>query len=95
MTNIKISVSVNSCSHVSIITRTLEENLIKEILRQSLGREPVLEDVKNLHKHQQESKSKKYYLTYKNLKLGTIYKNYNSKGGKVVVKFISFETRGF
>ena len=72
-----------------------EENVIKEVLRQILKREPTLEDAKDLHKFQQEGEFDKYYLAYKNLKLGTVYRNTNIEGGKMGVKFVPFEMKDF
>ena len=72
-----------------------EENVIKEVLRQILKREPTLEDTKYLHKFQQEGEFDKYYLAYKNLKLGTVYRNTNIEGGKIGVEFVPFETKDF
>jgi len=80
------------------ITRKMmeaEENVIKDVLRNLLKREPTLEDAKDLHRFQQEGEFDKYYLAYKNLKLGTIYRNYNIEGGKMGVEFVPFETKDF
>lgn len=72
-----------------------EENVIKEVLRQILKREPTLEDAKDLERFQQEGEFDKYYLAYKNLKLGKVYRNYNIEGGKMGVKFVPFEMKDF
>ncbi|MFI0427758.1 MAG: hypothetical protein ACH34V_12475 [Flavobacterium sp.] len=72
-----------------------EENVIKEVLRQILKREPTLEDAKDLHKFQQEGEFDKYYLAYKNLKLGTVYRNTNIECGKMGVEFVPFEMKDF
>jgi Na+-translocating ferredoxin:NAD+ oxidoreductase RnfG subunit len=72
-----------------------EENVIKEVLRQLLKREPTLEDAKDLHKFQLEGEFDKYYLAYKNLKLGTVYRNTNIEGGKMGVEFVPFEMKDF
>jgi Na+-translocating ferredoxin:NAD+ oxidoreductase RnfG subunit len=72
-----------------------EENVIKEVLRQILKREPTLEDAKDLHKFQKEGEFDKYYLAYKNLKLGTVYRNMNTEGGKMGVEFVPFEMKDF
>lgn len=72
-----------------------EENVIKEVLRQILKREPTLEDAKDLHKFQQEGEFDKYYLAYKNMKLGTVYRNTNIEGGKMGVEFVPFEMKEF
>lgn len=72
-----------------------EENCIKEVLRQLLQREPTLEDAKDLHKFQREGEFDKYYLAYKNLKLGTVYRNFNLEGGKMEFNFIPFEIKDF
>jgi Na+-translocating ferredoxin:NAD+ oxidoreductase RnfG subunit len=72
-----------------------EENVIKEVLRQILKREPTLEDAKDLHKFQQEGEFDKYYLAYKNLKLGTVYHNTNIEGNKMGVEFVPFENEYF
>ena len=72
-----------------------EENVIKEVLRQLLKREPTLEDVKDLQKFHQEGEFDKYYLAYKNLKLGTVYLNTNITAGKMGVEFVPFETKDF
>ena len=72
-----------------------EENVIKEVLRQILKREPTLEDVKDLHRFQQEGEFDKYYLAYKNLKLGTVYLNTNIEGKKMGVEFVPFEMKDF
>ena len=72
-----------------------EENVIKEVLRQILKREPTLEDAKDLLKFQQEGEFDKYYLAYKNLKLGTVYCNTNIEGGKMGVEFVPFEMKDF
>lgn len=72
-----------------------EENVIKDVLRQLLKREPTLEDAKDLHRFQKEGEFDKYYLAYKNLKLGTVYRNTNIEGGKMVVEFVPFETKDF
>lgn len=80
------------------ITRKMmeaEENVIKDVLRNLLKREPTLEDAKDLHRFQQEGEFDKYYLAYKNLKLGTVYRNYNIEGGKMGVEFVPFETNDF
>ena len=72
-----------------------EENVIKDVLMQLLKREPTLEDVKDLHRIQKEGEFDKYYLAYKNLKLGTVYRNTNIEGGKMGVEFVPFETKDF
>lgn len=72
-----------------------EENVIKEVLRQILKREPTLEDAKDLHRFQQEGEFDKYYLAYKNIKLGTVYRNMNIEGGKMGVEFVPFEMKDF
>lgn len=72
-----------------------EENVIKEVLRQILKREPTLEDAKDLHRFQKEGEFDKYYLAYKNLKLGTVYFNMNIEGGKMGVEFVPFEMKDF
>ena len=72
-----------------------EENVIKDVLRQLLKREPTLEDTKDLHRYQQECEIDKYYLAYKNLKLGTVYLKTNIEGGKMGVEFVPFETKDF
>ena len=72
-----------------------EENVIKEILRQILKREPTLDDAKDLQQFQQEGEFDKYYLAYKNLKLGTVYRNTNIEGGKMGVEFVPFEMNDF
>lgn len=72
-----------------------EENVIKEVLRQILKREPTLEDAKDLQRFQQEGEFDKYYLAYKNLKLGTVYRNTNIEGGKIGVEFVPFEMKDF
>lgn len=72
-----------------------EENVIKEVLRQILKREPTLEDAKELHRFQMEGEFDKYYLAYKNLKLGTVYRNTNIEGGKMGVEFVPFEMKDF
>jgi Na+-translocating ferredoxin:NAD+ oxidoreductase RnfG subunit len=72
-----------------------EENVIKEVLRQILKREPTLEDAKGLHKFQQEGEFDKYYLAYKNMKLGTVYRNTNIERGKMGVEFVPFEMKDF
>ena len=71
----------------------VEENVIKEVLRQILKREPTLEDAKDLHRFQKEGEFDKYYLAYKNMKLGTVYRNTNS--GKIGVEFVPFEMKDF
>lgn len=83
---------------VAEITRKMmeaEENVIKDVLRNLLKREPTLEDAKDLHRFQQEGEFDKYYLAYKNLKLGTVYRNYNIDGGKMGVEFVPFEAKDF
>ncbi len=50
--------------------RELEENMLKDILRKLLKREPVLEDAKDLTKFYQEGEISWYWLVYKNMKLG-------------------------
>lgn len=80
------------------ITRKMmeaEENVLKDVLRNLLKREPALEDAKELHKYQQEGEFDKYFLAYKNLKLGTVYRNYNIEGKKMGVEFVPFETKDF
>lgn len=80
------------------ITRKMmevEENVLKDVLRNLLKREPTLEDAKDLHRYQQEGEFDKYFLAYKNLKLGTVYRNYNIEGGKMGVEFVPFETKDF
>ncbi len=72
-----------------------EENVLKEVLRQILKREPTLEDAKDLHRFQQQGEFDKYYLAYKNLKLGTVYRNTNIEGGKMGVEFVPFENEDF
>jgi hypothetical protein len=72
-----------------------EENVIKEVLQQILKREPTLEDAKDLCKFQQEGEFDKYYLAYKNLKLGTVFRNTNIEGGKMGVEFVPFEMKDF
>lgn len=72
-----------------------EENVLKDVLRNLLKREPTLEDAKDLHRYQQEGEFDKYFLAYKNLKLGTVYRNYNIEGGKMGVEFVPFETKDF
>lgn len=72
-----------------------EENVIKDVLRQLLKREPTLEDAKDLHRFQKEGEFDKYYLAYKNLKLGTVYRNTNIEGVKMGVEFVPFETKDF
>lgn len=72
-----------------------EENVIKEVLRQILKREPTLEDAKDLHRFQKEGEFDKCYLAYKNLKLGTVYRNTNIEGGKMGVEFVPFEMKDF
>ncbi|HND46691.1 MAG TPA: hypothetical protein PLC61_09895 [Chitinophagales bacterium] len=72
-----------------------EENVIKDVLRQLLKREPTLEDAKDLHKFQKEGEFDKYHLAYKNLKLGTVYRNINIEGGKMGVEFVPFEMKDF
>jgi len=72
-----------------------EENVIKEVLRQILNREPTLEDAKDLHRFQKEGEFDKSYLAYKNLKLGTVYRNTNIEGGKMGVHFVPFEMNDF
>jgi Na+-translocating ferredoxin:NAD+ oxidoreductase RnfG subunit len=72
-----------------------EKNVIKEVLRQILKRDPTLEDAKDLHKFQQEGEFDKYYLAYKNLKLGTVYRNTNIEGGKMGFEFMPFEMKNF
>jgi len=72
-----------------------EENVIKEVLRQILKREPTLEDAKDLHRFQQEGEFYKYYLAYKNMKLGTVYRNTNIEGGKMGFEFVPFEMKDF
>ena len=73
----------------------VEENVIKEVLRQILKREPTLEDAKDLHRFQKEGEFDKYYLAYKNMKLGTVYRNTNIEGGKMGVEFVPFEMKYF
>lgn len=73
----------------------LEENVIKDVLRQILKREPTLEDAKDLHRFQKEGEFDRYYLAYKNLKLGTVYRNTNIEGGKMGVEFVPFEMKDF
>ena len=73
----------------------LEENVIKEVLRQILKREPIPKDAKDLHKFQNLGEFDKYYLAYKNLKLGTVYRNTNGEGGKIGVEFVPFEIADF
>lgn len=72
-----------------------EENVIKEVLRQILEREPTLEDAKDLCKFQQVGDFDKYYLAYKNLKLGTVYRYVDIGGGEMGVKFVPFEMKDF
>ena len=72
-----------------------EDNVIKEILRQILKREPTLEDAKDLQRFQEEGEFDKYYLVYKNLKLGTVYRNTNIESGKMEVEFVPFEMKDF
>lgn len=72
-----------------------EEKVIKDVLRQLLKREPTLEDAKDLHRFQQEGEFDKYYLAYKGLKLGTVYRNTNIGGGKMGVEFVPFEMKDF
>ena len=73
----------------------VEENVLKEVLRQILKREPTLEDAKDLHRFQKEGEFDKYYLAYKNMKLGTVYRNTNIEGGKIGVEFVPFEMKDF
>ena len=72
-----------------------EENVIKDVLMQLLKREPTLEDAKDLHRIQKEGEFDKYYLAYKNLKLGTVCINTNIEEGKMGVEFVPFETKDF
>jgi hypothetical protein len=72
-----------------------ERKVIKEVLRQIIKREPTLEDAKDLHKFKQEGEFNKYYLAYKNLKLGTVYRNINIEEGKMGVDFVPFEMKDF
>lgn len=72
-----------------------EENVIKDVLRQLLKREPTLEDAKDLHRFQKEGEFYKYYLAYKNLKLGIVHRNTNIEGGKMGAEFVPFETKDF
>lgn len=72
-----------------------EDNVIKEVLRQILKREPTLEDAKDLCKFQQEGEFDKYVLAYKNRKLGTVYINSNFEGGKMGIKFVPFGMNDF
>lgn len=88
----------NSDSNLSdIVTNIIkqrmqaEESVIKEVLRQLLKREPTLEDAKNLHIYQKQGEFNKYRLDYKNLKLGTIYRNTNFIDGKIEIEFIPFK----
>ena len=72
-----------------------EENVIKEVLRKILEREPTLEDAKDLQRFHQEGEFDKYYLAYKNLKLGTVYRNTNLETGKMGVSFVPFGDKDF
>jgi Na+-translocating ferredoxin:NAD+ oxidoreductase RnfG subunit len=72
-----------------------ENNVIKEVLRQIVKREPTLEDAKDLQRFQKEGEVNKYYLAYKNLKLGTVYLNTNIESGKMGVEFVPFEMEDF
>jgi hypothetical protein len=72
-----------------------EEEVLKGVLRQILKREPTLEDAKDLQRFQQQGEFDKYYLAYKNLKLGTVYRNTNIEGGSMGVKFVPFEMKDF
>jgi hypothetical protein len=72
-----------------------EENVIKDVLRRILKREPTLEDAKHLHTFWQEGEFDKYYLSYKNLKLGTVYRNTNIEGGKMKIEFVPFKMKEF
>ncbi len=59
-----------------------EENVIKEVLRKILEREPTLEDAKDVQTFHFQGEFDKYYLAYKNQKLGTVYRNTNIFDGK-------------
>ena len=69
----------------------MEEECIKNVLRQLLLREPVLEDAKDLTKWQEEGEFNKYYLSYKGKKLGTVIRDFAIVNNQIGVKFIPFE----
>ena len=69
----------------------MEEECIKNVLRQLLLREPVLEDAKDLIKWQEEGEFSKYYLSYKGKKLGTVIRDFAIVNNQIGVRFIPFE----
>lgn len=73
----------------------LEVNILKEVLRQILKREPTLEDAKDLTRFKRDGEFDKYYLAYKNMKLGTVHYNMNIEGCRVGVEFVPFEMKDF
>ena len=95
----KGAVTSNALSNMmSQITKNFaeaEDSVIKEVLRKTLKRELTLEDAKDFHRFQQEGEFNKYHLAYKNIKLGTVYRNINIEGGKMGIEFVPFEMKDF
>jgi hypothetical protein len=55
-----------------------EEDIIKQVLRQILGREPVLEDAKDLTKaYRTDISHTDYDLSYKNIPVGKVIFEFN------------------
>lgn len=65
----------------------LHENLVKQILREILKREPVPEDAKELSFISMEGLDDKRDVAYQMAKIGTIQYNFGDKDGKMGLTF--------
>lgn len=76
-----------------IVTQMIQkhEDLLKEILRQILKREPVLEDAKDLCRITMDGVIDKYDLAYKGHKIGVVTIDSDYKNGKVGYTFYPYK----
>lgn len=73
-----------------------EDKLLKQVAKNLLKREPTIEDYRDFQVLRMEGVEDEYDLAYKNMKLGTVKRNFHpDENGKAGVVFTPFEMKDF